>query len=1279
MSESSLDEYGLGRLLVVLGTLGWFGMIATGCGGGGNATQPKVKVSIDELSPQSPYPNVETTVDFSLTPQKGVGSSSLTWRVDFGDATSESGSGKEGSVTHQYEGSGTYGVRVVALVDGKKAGSASETLEVLPPVDVAVTRAQPNSGNVQAGGAMNVSVEVRNQSATPIQTPFDVELYLTESSDVSADTRSNLKNVGTQTVEAPGEDAPVVGPATGRNVAVGAEIRDDTEAGEYYFAVWVSPDADLSDDRPDNNFHVGSQVVRIDNESSALPDLAVRDLYAIPERAYPALNQFRRGYTLANEGGAEAFEVTTRTYLSTNDAELDDSDTQVNVSEKAYDVPSGESIDIGPDRLVLDQDVTPPNNGEREVHLIVEAEISGGGEEASSENNSATFPITVTDEPVSGPDLVAQNFSVSPQSTFLDGSLQVDLQVANQGKGDIEQSFICGLYLGDDKQVDHMNDPRFSSINITSLASQASTTIERTVTIPAVPGIDPGDYYVYAFCDPNGTLQSESFRSNNSQIHDEPVSITDQANVDLFVDSLDVPETVQEDEQVTVTANVCVSGMNPSGETTGRLYQTVGTQVDFEAAPLKEFQIPNINPGSCQEVDVSFEADCQDFESQYAHGVEVDVRDDLPEKDEDNNTFTASRPMTIRGDFCKCEEDEYEPNNKAREAVALPPGQSSAAICKPGSCDYFGVDLQKEQSASVETTFNAEKGDLETTLFDTSGVTQLDVDDTPGRQRVGTYVVPVAGRYVFKVCGENNARNLYDMNVDVLSRVQGVDVLPRDVQLPSRDTFSLGATIPVEFRVHNLGRQASGSFKGDLVVSPDRNLGDGNDVSMQPVTVDIPSVSAGGKVDVQVGATIPSSLSQGDYYIGIVLDSAGQLSETNTSNNTVLSRNISIETECYDPLEPNDNLSQARSIQKNTSYSNLLACASEDDYYELCLQDGRKFSSQIKFDSSKGDIDFELYDQNQNIVASSARTGVDKEQVSVDYVNGDQCYYLRAFVLTTQNELETNYQLSTNVQEVDPSLRCQSHFEPNNSFSSASSLIAALQQSRASQQGNADRLGRCPPTDTDFYHFRLQKGQKISLRGILEPKSQPGTLRLQLYEPNQQPSRNIETAPGVHVAELKDYVAPRSGRYHLQVTLTGNKRRATYRLEADGLGGVDLAAENLDFWGGRHPKGSTLRFDFEMSNLRADDAQKPSYKVYLGDSANLNTQQDTLLKSVDYTNQQGNRLLSGNRTVTISNSASLPSNPPSKTTYVHVLVETDSSQTDPNTGNNVSTKQIRFQ
>lgn len=840
------------------------------------------------------------------------------------------------------------------------------------------------------------------------------------------------------------------------------------------------------------------------------------------------------------------------------------------------------------------------------------------------------------------------------------------MDLSNQGKSDVG-TFFCGLYLGQEARVNLSSDARFASISVPSLQSQKSTMIEQSVTVPGIH--DPGTYYIYTVCDPNASIGGETFRSNNQKVHPDPVEITDKANVDLYVDTLVVPKTAQETSTVGLTATICVTGQNASGSTKGELYQTTGTQVDFDQDPLQTFDIPNINPGECKDVSLEFEADCEDFEEKYAYGVAVDVDETLPEKDEENNTQTGSNPLEIEGPFCKCTEDMYEPNDKPREAIGISSGTTSAAVCAPGSCDFFRVGLQSGDSLRVETTFESDKGALETKLFDPSGVSVLDSDATEDRQRVATYGVPNKGQYVFSVCGaESSSRNLYDVDVDVLPQVSGVDLIPDSIDLPSRATFSIGAKVQADFRIHNIGQTKSGSFDSSLVITPDRTVGDGNDVPLKPATVSSNAIPGGSSTDISQSFELPTSISDGEYYLAVRVDPSDTQMEADTTNNTAFSRKIDIETRCFDALEPNDSFSEAEPVDDG-SFNNLVACASEDDYYKICPSDAQKFTVTADFNDQMGDIDLELYDRHLNIIDSSAQTGANKEEVSVSYVNGAQCYYARALVLTTQQQLETTYNMTVDIQDVDPSLKCDSTFEPNNSFSTASSFIAAEQQTNPT-----GTLDRCPASDSDFYRLDLNRGQKVTLRGLLEPKSQPGTLRLQLYTPNQKPTKNVETAPGVPTAEIKDYVAPSTGTYFLQVTLTGSTRRVTYRLESAGLDGIDLAVGNLSFWSGTYKSGDPLLFDFDLSNLRSGTAKTPTYSVYLGDSQTHDPMNDVQLTQVTRSSD-----LSGNSTVQISERAQLPQSVASGTHYIHLVVEPVMSQNDPNGANDVATRPIDFQ
>ncbi|MFB6262023.1 MAG: CARDB domain-containing protein [Bradymonadaceae bacterium] len=1249
-------------------------LLAASCGG--SSSNKSAQVEITGVSPSPSYPGVETTVDFELKPGAGTSGSDLSWKVDFGDGTSKRGDGTSASVSHTYQASGQFAVEVTARAGGSAVGSASRTHRVRPPVDLAVTNVSARPGNVSPGDSVTVGFDLENKTPTPMESEFDAALLLSQDASVSADELADLQSLGSETVAA--QEGVVVGAGETRSVGLTTKVPEDVEGGDYHVVAWAKPKGQFADADGSNNF-AASNRISVDTKGSDLPDVAVRDVVVSPTRAFPSLNQFTRSFVLQNGGEAEAFEVKTRTYLSVGDDTLDDDDRKVAELKGTKDIPPGESVEIGPDELTLDSDIKPPNTGEKKVYVLVEAFMTDDQAQDADESNNIGMPespIVVTDDLADGPDLVVKSFSVSPENTFLGGSLEVSMTVANQGKKDID-SFVCRMYLGREANFDRERDRSFDNVSISSLKSDASRDIQRTLRIPEF--YNPGTYHVYTVCDPTGAIPNESYRSNNRKMHPNPVEVTNRANVDLFVNKLQAPDTADEGKSFTVTAEICVNGANPSGATKGKLFQAPGASpknLYKKDNRLKTFDIPNINPNQCKNVDLDVKPDCQDFEELYTLGAKVDVEDSLPEKDEKNNQTSTSTPLEYTGRFCKCTEDNFEPNNLSRRAAPLQPGKTSAAICKPGSVDYYAVDLKKGESLVVENTFEPSKGSLTTALFPPppgGGNTKIDSDATPGRQRVGAFVVDKAGTYVVRISAEGQSRNLYDLEMRVLSQTAKPDVLPTDVELPSRQSFSIGAKIPLTFRVHNLGEAKSGAVDAELVVSPDQTLGDGNDVSFTPATYQVGRVPPGGKFDAKVTVEIPSSLSKGTYFAGVRLDPNSQITDARRGNNTAFSRQVTVETRCFDSLEPNDSFDRARKISGG-SFANLSACASSDDFYKICVPGGKKFSVKTEFKSrgGKNDIDLELFDRRQKIIDSSASATKDVEEVSVDFVNGNQCYFARVFMLTVQKKLETSYDLSVDVQDVPPSLQCDSKLEPNDTFQASADLLGAVQ--------NSPKIDRCPTGDTDYYGVRLNRGQTVTFRGILDPANQPGTLRIQLYNPSQTPVANKETAPGIPKAEIKDFTAPTTGRYYLQVTVSGNKRRTTYRLEADGLGGVDLQADNLDVWPGTHRAGDPLQLDYKLRNLRSDDAKKADYDVYLGKSKSLKRNRDIKLGTFSHAK------VPGNSTIQVFDRTTLPDKQKLEnffagnfgTAHVHVDVRVHSSQSDTNPSNNVASTPLKL-
>ncbi len=1091
-----------------------------------------------------------------------------------------------------------------------------------------------------------------------MQTPFEVGFYLAESPDVTADDIDMLTALELITVESDIEDEPVIPTDTVRSVGGTATVAQEVASGDYFVVALVDPDSKVGDTDRTNNLAVSTTAVRIENISDSAPDLVASQLFVQPDRAFPELNSLNRTFVLANRGSVDAFDVVVNTYLSIGDPNLDDADLLVDTSEPE-NVFAGDEGTVGPDGIVLDSALTPPAGMELEVWVIVEVDSTEVGyEDANPEDNLlvSVNPIVVSDEPVEGPDIVVNSFAVNPSSTFLNGTLEVEASIENQGTQDVG-SFFCAIYLGSEPRIDTQNDPRLENINIPTLASEEVLDIDRPVVVPGL--YDPGVYYLYLVCDPTNALQ-EPFRSNNSSVFPDPITITDEADVDLRVDALDLPATVDEGDLFDVEVIVCGGGSNPTGSTRGNLFKTAGNQPDFMADPIASFDIPNINPGECETIVIEREASCDDFVERYAYGVEVDVDDALPETNENNNRASGNNQQVVSGTFCACVEDMFEPNDTTGDAASLAPGVTDAALCAAGSCDYFEIPLAANDSLVVTTSLDSSKGDLVTSLFDPSGVQTLDSSAAEDTQNVGAFLVPGAGNYYIRVCGEDSMdRNLYSLDVNVFPQVATVDVIARDVTVPTRSFFSVGAVVDIGYRVYNVGQQDATSFDARVIASTNQIIGDADDVELANDAAG--PVPGGTFRDRTIGATLPPSLMDGDYFLAVVLDPLGNLVETDTSNNVAFSRPITVGRQCFDPLEPNDSFAEAEDLTAG-SYSNLIACTAAPDFYRVCPDDAQTLTATATFDANQGDIDLFLHDQETTEIDSSAGVG-GTEQVGVDYVNGAQCYFVQVRVQALPGQtVELSYELDLEVQDVDPSLQCDGAFETNDTFATASSLLAAAGQSFA--------MDRCPQADTDFYYVDLSAGQTVSFRGIKEPSTQPGTLRVQLYLPTQTPGPNKETAPGVPIAEIANYTAPSSGRYYVQVTVGGSQRNVTYRVEADGLAGIDLAPQNAVIGPGTYLPNDEIRLGLDISNLGATTAIAPEYQIFFGTQATPDPTNDISLGSFFSSD------VAGNTSVSLNERLNVPSSAGAGQAYLHIEVDPNSILTDTNRTNNITSVAI---
>ncbi len=152
-------------------------------------------------------------------------------------------------------------------------------------------------------------------------------------------------------------------------------------------------------------------------------------------------------------------------------------------------------------------------------------------------------------------------------------------------------------------------------------------------------------------------------------------------------------------------------------------------------------------------------------------------------------------------------------------------------------------------------------------------------------------------------------------------------------------------------------------------------------------------------------ATLPdqwidvTDVSDGEYWLEVVVDPDDRLRETDETNNIARVRvSLGAGGELGDRFETNDAVAQATdlgSIGDRVESDLSIHAPSNDDYFRVEMAAAGTLDVSISFLHSQGDIDVELLDENENVVAS-ADSADDVERITHDVAAGD-VYFLRVF------------------------------------------------------------------------------------------------------------------------------------------------------------------------------------------------------------------------------------------------------------------------------------------
>jgi hypothetical protein len=138
-------------------------------------------------------------------------------------------------------------------------------------------------------------------------------------------------------------------------------------------------------------------------------------------------------------------------------------------------------------------------------------------------------------------------------------------------------------------------------------------------------------------------------------------------------------------------------------------------------------------------------------------------------------------------------------------------------------------------------------------------------------------IVDAAG--VISETEENNNRT-YDSGRITLGSGGGIDLVADSIDGPSSGTQ--GSSINVRRRISNQGGSAASRFIVRYYLSTNTNITSSDNLLGEET---ISSLSTGATSDRTVSITIPSSISARQYYLGMIVDATGVISETEENNN----------------------------------------------------------------------------------------------------------------------------------------------------------------------------------------------------------------------------------------------------------------------------------------------------------------------------------------------------------------------------------------------------------
>lgn len=426
------------------------------------------------------------------------------------------------------------------------------------------------------------------------------------------------------------------------------------------------------------------------------------------------------------------------------------------------------------------------------------------------------------------------------------------------------------LYASSDTTVDLGTDRDLGPFSVT-LAGETSRDDTRSVLIPG--NIAPGAYHIIAVIDP-ATLIAETIESNNVTASVSRLL----THTDLRVSNVLVSGAARPGEMVSVSAEIFTAGPPAPQAVDYRVHLSANTQLDANDIRIDDGQVTL--SGGTASLNINVPLPTNTLVRQWRVLVEVDPRNVVTEADETNNVARSLGTLSVQG----------------ADLVIAPPlvGAAFAFIGRDyrlrGDIDNAGVAAANGFRFAVFLSDNPVIGSADLRLYVSDPISipaggrhsfdvMIPIPTIPAA--TGQFLGVIADIFsdVPEVSELNNALKLDD-RIDIVS--PSPDLVGTIVSTAS--IAAAGERLFATRLLRNIGVEDSSSFEYTYYLSADDSITT-DDIAIGTLQSNLRTGEESFRTDTLL---IPSTVDGGTYRLGLIIDPAGAITESDTTNNIVV-------------------------------------------------------------------------------------------------------------------------------------------------------------------------------------------------------------------------------------------------------------------------------------------------------------------------------------------------------------------------------------------------------